>query len=181
MAIQLKKMGENNFKVIIVDAHPMNIGYDKTLMPTFGEKFQSYRLLVKQKNWKEVFQRSFYKFRAARVKFESVLDTRLEKANKPAENLKNIQKALKKVYKKYEWKPFDFKITLILAGNFETHPWSKTVIAQWENLARKGVEYSFVKGSHMSLFDEPDVRELGKGLQQILDENPENNVETSAE
>lgn len=70
--------------------------------------------------------------------------------------LEKVKTSLRKVSVKYQFKPHQGKVSLILCNNDEEV--NNFIIESWKKLAKGGVDLFYSKGRHGALFQEPDVK-----------------------
>lgn len=81
-------------------------------------------------------------------------------------NTSKTTKHLVKVYNKYQWKPYELDVTLILTKK-ATELFNEELLTSWEKISGK-VRVLHTEGDHRTLFEEPDVRFLAKTLDEHL-------------
>lgn len=157
MTKQLQSMQKiaNN---IVVDSSPRNL--PNTVQWTQKERFSHYmRKLIK---YPVKTLNASLKYRYYRHLEPYYLKLRNDKV---AQRLRRIRRQLQKVRYQYHWEKFDASITLILAKN-EHSDIMKKDIALWNHWCKSGVGILMNPGNHFSLFDEPNVKTLGKNVEK---------------
>lgn len=80
-----------------------------------------------------------------------------------AEKLKNIYIG---IYKKYNWRTFSGKITLLMTNSWDARMYSET-IKSWKRISEKELNLIPIEGRHEELYLEPTIENTSK----VLDEN----------
>jgi hypothetical protein len=73
-----------------------------------------------------------------------------------------------RLYRKYEWKTYNGKITYILSEGFASAAWSNLLVKNWDRMAKGGVETFKIPGNHFTIFEEPEVKGLAKKVNECL-------------
>jgi thioesterase domain-containing protein/acyl carrier protein len=167
---QLRKKGKSPLALIIVDSYPEHL---------FPRKIIRTPRMVRWNRFKERFRQSPYRairkmFVDRMIKLSNPFKLKWEEfkiiygSDEQARKLRSIQNHLQTLYFRYFWEPFNGKVTLIKTSqNVERiNNRSEDV---WKKLASDGIDLIVTPGKHFTRFDEPDVIELSRRLQNHLD------------
>ena len=89
-----------------------------------------------------------------------------KKMTKQEVTLVQIQEALNEVSKRYQWSPYQGKLTFIRTEHRATYRSDEP--KRWELLVDGELDVHVIKADHIALFEEPDVTELAHKLNECL-------------
>ncbi len=82
--------------------------------------------------------------------------------------IKKLHKNHIKIYRNYEWRPFEGRIHLLLTQEEKDLEFNKGLINSWEKLAKGGVNIVQVEGHHDSLFLAPSVEKTAESIEACM-------------
>ncbi|MFY0591775.1 amino acid adenylation domain-containing protein [Roseivirga sp.] len=163
MAHQLKAMNDDLAVLIVVDSAP---AYLVPPSPN-GERKPVSRMMamVKQGNWRGIYKK--FKNRYLRLNKKLTANTRTEQEKE----LDEIVESLNDVYVNYNWKPIDSPVVFVRSSEFSARKDKKFHLERWKTLAQGSLKVSNIEGTHLTLFDEPEVKGLVKQIERHLSED----------
>ncbi len=111
-------------------------------------------------------------FKVIRIAVEDRVDRHLKPlwvdltGTRAERNTSNTVQHLVKIYNKYQWKPYEVEVTLVLTKK-ATALFNKELLSSWEKISTK-VTVLHTGGDHRTLFEEPDVKFVAKTLDSYL-------------
>ena len=163
MAQQLKTMGQEISLLAMVDAAPgksysfLNADNKDSLLTRVIRNLKEKPLLD---NGKKIIK-----------KLRKLSDKGKElKMSKQERSLLKVQQSLDLIFKKYERKHYNGKITLIRSSEFSERTDKAYHVEGWNDIvSEQNLEIFIVPGHHSTLFIEPEVQGLAKQLSQCLE------------
>jgi len=170
MARQLGEMGEEVDPLIIVDSTPKGENIDEIKKK---QRFRDYLKLLMDGDVKYL---TWAVKKKSRIVFNKLLKRNIPTAKTTQkseqeiqlENLTSIRVNMARLYRKYEWKTYNGKITYILSEGFASAAWSNLLVKNWDRIAKGGVETFKIPGNHFTIFEEPEVQGLAKKVNECL-------------
>ena len=167
---QLRQKGKAPLALIIVDSSPFHLFPHKRVKTSKKVRWERFKERFKHNPYRTILKMSsdrIEKMMRPTKFFLEELEVQYG-SDKQAKDLLSLQKQLQKLYYKYHWRPFTGKVTLIKTSqNVERINNRDENI--WDKLASEGVEIIVTPGKHHTRFEEPDIIQLSKNLQEFLD------------
>ena len=159
MAKRIQAKGEEVALLAIIDSGPSYY-----VERTNKDKLSRFNRLLKKGDLKEVFKKLEWKL------IRPVLGSHSPWAPKGWQPDHKMPTSLSaKIAKKYNWKPYQGKITLIRSAAFHENTEKDDTISTWKSLAKGGLEVYVIPGEHNTIFKEPHVQGLAKQLAECLE------------
>ncbi|MBX2816783.1 MAG: hypothetical protein KTR24_12320 [Saprospiraceae bacterium] len=152
--------GEAN--VIIVDSGPWF--EDGTEQSSLGEQIAKLITIIGNRNWKRLRDIIEEKTKKIRGKYLSRLE------NEQSAHLLRMEQALRGVYYRYDWQPFDGKVILVRSSEFAKRPDKEFHLEEWSDLAQGGLDVIVVDAKHKTIFEDPDAVQLASGIADYLEQ-----------
>jgi len=159
MAQQLHNQGEKVSILAMVDASP---GILQEHIPDPLPKWKRVVQVLKKDGLESTGKKVIQKLENS---FKKKSD---EKKSKQELALIKVQEKLDFIFRKYRRKAYEGKVTLIRSSEFEERSDKVFHVEEWEEISTQPLEIIVVPGHHQSLFLEPEVIGLAKGLAQCL-------------
>jgi len=160
MAIQLEKQGQKT-NIIVMDtmASPWVVNTKDRLKIRFVSFFKKFfKTPVKTLN--RFFVDRKWMIEPIKVKF---FGKRHEK------DLEKLKANLRKICVAYKWTKHSGKVSLILTKK-EDQGFQDLIIDSWKELATGGVDISYTKGKHHTLFEKSDIAYVSEKIDQSIAE-----------
>lgn len=154
IAHQLKEKGEELAVLYVIDSAP---AYLEPPSPN-GERKPISRMaaMLKKGDWKGILKKFAGRYNRVQRKLTNGSKTQQEL------ELDEIVDSLNGMYTKYSWRPLKNKVVLIRSKEFSNRKDKFFHLDRWNYLGGEELEVYEVDGSHLTLFEEPEVKGLTK-------------------
>jgi thioesterase domain-containing protein len=160
MCHQLTSINEKVGILIIIDSGPAHL--QPPTQPGKRKPFRRMLAMMQKGNWHGI--RKKFGDRYARLADRVAPHGQSEADLK----LKEMIHSLNNLYVNYTWKPYAGKIFLIRSSEFSARRDKQFHIDQWLVLAEGQLAIEVVKGHHLTLFEEPEVKNLAEKISSCL-------------
>lgn len=158
MAIEFSKLGQK-VNIIVMDtmASPWNLNTSirlKARLKSFAIRFTKSPI----HSIKYYFEDRLWRIKPFLVKYFG---------NEDSKDLENLQENLRQICLAYQFKPHNGDISLILTE--KPHPsLQKVTIDSWKEITNGDLKLFYTKGSHRSLFTEPDISFVSQSIEASI-------------